>query len=296
MSIAIREYIHNLDKNSTDIIDTIDNDVFADNRQASRGKVYLVGAGPGDPELLTLKAVRCLRQADVVMYDRLINTAILEEAHPNAEFIFVGKGPGCHTMKQKQINALLITHAQLGRTVVRLKGGDPFVFGRGGEEALALQAVDIPFEIVPGISSAIAVPAYAGIPVTHREVASSFTVVTGHEDPHHASTVNWEALAAIGGTLVFLMGVTKLSYITQRLSEAGLSPDTPAAIIQQGTVDQQRVVTGSLATIAEQAVREHILSPAIVVIGAVVNLQAALTWFEATTNSANTQELQGGKR
>lgn len=296
MSIAMREYIHDVDRES---VDTGDNGMFLDNGQAIHGKVYLVGAGPGDPELLTLKAVRCLHKADVVVYDRLINTAILEEAHPNAELIFAGKGPGCHTMKQEQINALLITHAQLGRIVVRLKGGDPFVFGRGGEEALALQAVGIPFEIVPGISSAIAVPAYAGIPVTHREVSSSFTVVTGHEDPRHASTVNWEALAALGGTLVFLMGVTKLSYITQRLSEGGLSPDTPAAIIQQGTVDQQRTVTGSLATIAEQAAREHILSPAIVVIGAVVNLQATLTWFETTPttlSSASTKKLQGGKR
>ncbi|MHB8598160.1 MAG: uroporphyrinogen-III C-methyltransferase [Ktedonobacteraceae bacterium] len=293
MSIAMCEHIHDVDR---DNIDTIDN------REASRGKVYLVGAGPGDPELLTLKAVRCLSKADVVVYDRLINAAILEEAHPNAELIFAGKGPGCHTMKQEQINALLITHAQLGRIVVRLKGGDPFVFGRGGEEALALHAVGIPFEIVPGISSAIAVPAYAGIPVTHRDVASSFTVVTGHEDPHHASTVNWEALAALatlGGTLVFLMGVTKLSYITQRLSEGGLPTETPAAVIQQGTVDQQRVVTGSLATIAEQAEREHITSPATVVIGAVVNLHTTLAWFETvhtTHSNAHTNQLQGEKR
>jgi uroporphyrin-III C-methyltransferase len=295
----MREHLHGVERDSVDNTDNEDNGVFADNGQASRGKVYLVGAGPGDPELLTLKAVRCLRKADVVVYDRLINTAILEEVHPNAELIFAGKGPGCHTMKQEQINALLITHAQLGRIVVRLKGGDPFVFGRGGEEALALHAVGIPFEVVPGVSSAIAVPAYAGIPVTHREVASSFTVITGHEDPHHASTVNWEALAAVGGTLVFLMGVTKLSYITQRLAEGGLPADTPAAVIQQGTVNQQRIVTGSLATIAEQAEREHITSPATVVIGAVVNLHAELAWFETvqtTHSNANTKQLQGGKR
>jgi len=296
MSTAMREHIHDMDR------DSMDNGAFADNGQAARGKVYLVGAGPGDPELLTLKAVRCLRKADVVVYDRLINSAMLEEVHPGAELIFAGKGPGCHTMKQEQINALLITHAHLGRLVVRLKGGDPFVFGRGGEEALALQAVGIPFEIVPGISSAIAVPAYAGIPVTHRDVASSFTVVTGHEDPRHASTVNWEALAALGGTLVFLMGVTKLSYITQRLAEGGLPADTPAAVIQQGTVEQQRVVTGSLATIAEQAENEHIASPAIVVIGAVVNLHETLAWFETAQNdqsnhsSTHTKQLQGGKR
>ena len=290
MSIAMREHIHDADRDSADNMD---------NRQASGGKVYLVGAGPGDPELLTLKAVRCLRKADIVIYDRLINAAILEEVRSSAKLIFAGKGPGCHTMKQEQINALLITQAQLGRIVVRLKGGDPFVFGRGGEEALALHAVGVPFEIVPGISSAIAVPAYAGIPVTHREVASSFTVVTGHEDPRHASTVNWEALAALGGTLVFLMGVTKLSYITQRLAEGGLPTDTPAAVIQQGTVDQQRVVTGALATIAGQAEREHITSPAIVVVGAVVNLHETLAWFESahhTPNSRHTKQLQGGNR
>ncbi|HVB25769.1 MAG TPA: uroporphyrinogen-III C-methyltransferase [Ktedonobacteraceae bacterium] len=293
MSIAMREHIHDADRDSADNMD---------NRQASGGKVYLVGAGPGDPELLTLKAVRCLRKADIVVYDRLINAAILEEVRPSAKLIFAGKGPGCHTMKQEQINALLITHAQLGRIVVRLKGGDPFVFGRGGEEALALHKANIPFEIVPGVSSAIAVPAYAGIPVTHREVASSFTVVTGHEDPHHASTINWEALAALatlGGTLVFLMGVTKLSYITQRLADGGLPTNTPAAVIQQGTVDQQRVMTGSLATIAEQAEHEHITSPATVVIGAVVNLHTALAWFETaqtTHSSANMQQRQRGKR
>ncbi len=292
MSIAMREQIHDVKRDS---VDKGDNGMFSDNGQAAHGKVYLVGAGPGDPELLTLKAARCLRKADVVVYDRLINSAILEEVHPNAELIFAGKGPGCHTMKQEQINSLLITHAQLGRIVVRLKGGDPFVFGRGGEEALALHAVGIPFEIVPGICSAIAVPAYAGIPVTHREVASSFTVVTGHEDPRHASTVNWEALAALGGTLVFLMGVTKLSYITQRLLMAGLPAETPVAIIQQGTVEQQRVVTGSLTTIAEQAEREHITSPATVVIGAVVNLQTTLAWFE-TMHTAHTNQLQGEKR
>lgn len=294
MSIEIHEYVHAPHK-----VDDATHGIVPCSEQAIQGKVYLVGAGPGDPELLTLKAVRCLGKADVVVYDRLINTAILEEVQPGAELIFAGKGPGCHTMKQEEINALLITHAQLGCTVVRLKGGDPFVFGRGGEEALALQAAGIAFEIVPGISAAIAVPAYAGIPVTHREVSSSFTVVTGHEDPRHASSVNWKALAAIGGTLVFLMGVTKLAYIAQQLVDNGLFPDTPAAIIQQGTVAEQRTVTGSLATIAEQAEREHIQSPAIVVIGAVVNLQAALAWFEtaqATQNTAYTEGIQGGKR
>jgi uroporphyrin-III C-methyltransferase len=292
MSTAMREHIHEMDRDNAD---NRNNRVFTDNGEAIGGKVYLVGAGPGDPELLTLKALRCLRKADVVVYDRLINTAMLEEVHPRAELIYAGKGPGCHTMKQEHINAMLVRHAQLGRIVVRLKGGDPFVFGRGGEEALALHDANIPFEIVPGISSAIAVPAYAGIPVTHRELAASFTVITGHEDPRHASTVNWEALAALaasGGTLVFLMGVTKLPDITRRLLESGLPQDTAAAIIQQGTVDQQRVVTGALATIAPRAAREDITSPATVVIGAVVDLQATLAWFETT----HTKERQGGKR
>lgn len=284
MSLALREQIW--DTGSS--FDSIE----IQQGQHVPGKVYLVGAGPGDPELLTLKALRCLRKADVVVYDRLINAEILEEARPSVECIFVGKGPGCHTMKQEHINDLLITHAQAGRVVVRLKGGDPFVFGRGGEEALALHEAGIPFEIVPGISSALAVPAYAGIPVTHRKTATSFTVVTGHEDPRHAETVNWEALAAIGGTLVILMGVATLSSITQHLLEAGLAPETPAAIIQQGTVEQQRVVTGSLAAIVEQAALAHIASPAIVVIGAVVDLHDALTWFDTAQTTASTSHVE----
>ena len=281
MSLAMREQTLNRDR-------TTRNDAI-ESSQSTRGKVYLVGAGPGDPELLTVKALHCLRRADVVVYDRLINAEILEEVRPGAERIFVGKGPGCHTMKQEHINDLLVAHARTGRVVVRLKGGDPFVFGRGGEEALALHNAGIPFEIVPGISSALAVPAYAGIPVTHREVASSFTVVTGHEDPRHAETVNWKALAALGGTLVILMGVATLPSITQHLLEAGLAPETPAAIIQQGTVKQQRVVTGSLANIVERAALAHITSPAIIVIGAVVDLHAVLAWFETSQTTTNTE-------
>ena len=250
---------------------------------SSCGRVYLVGAGPGDPELITLKGLRCLRQADVVVYDRLISPSLLNEAPTQADRVFVGKEPGCHSMKQEEINALLIMHARQGRCVVRLKGGDPFVFGRGGEEALALALVGIPFEVVPGVSSAIAVPAYAGIPVTHRNYASAVTIVTGHEDPAHASsTVNWEMLARLDSTLVILMGTTTLPYITQRLLHGGLHPDTPAAVIQQGTVAQQRVITDTLANIAERAKAARIKSPAVVVIGAVVALSDPLAWFEAT--------------
>ena len=255
---------------------------------SSRGRVYLVGAGPGDPDLITLKGLRCIRKADVLVYDRLISLSLLDEAPIQVERVFVGKEPGCHSMKQEEINALLIKHARQGRLVVRLKGGDPFIFGRGGEEALALARAGIPFEVVPGVSSAVAVPAYAGIPVTHRNCASAVTIVTGHEDTAHtSSSVNWEMLARLDSTLVILMGVTTLPYITQRLLHGDLHPDTPAAVIQQGTVPQQRVITDTLVNIAEHAKTAGIKSPAVVVIGAVVALSDPLAWFEATYGGAN---------
>ena len=255
---------------------------------SSCGRVYLVGAGPGDPELITLKGLRCLRVADVVVYDRLISPHLLDEAPSQAERVFAGKEPGCHSMRQEAITALLITYARRGQIVVRLKGGDPFVFGRGGEEALALAKAGIPFEVVPGVSSAIAVPAYAGIPVTHRDHASSVTIVTGHERRTHVSSaVNWEALAKVGGTLVIMMGVEALAHITQQLLVGGLSPDTAAAVIQQGTIPQQQVITGVLVNIAERARLAKVKSPAIIVIGAVVTLSEALAWFEAVGSAAN---------
>lgn len=251
---------------------------------SSCGKVFLVGAGPGDPELITLKGLRSLRKADVVVYDRLICPDLLDETPAHARRVFVGKVSGHHSMKQEEINALLITYARQGCMVVRLKGGDPFVFGRGGEEALALAQAGIPFEIVPGVSSAIAVPAYAGIPVTQRSLASSVTIVTGHEQHNDGdASVNWEALATLTGTLVILMGVETLSSITQRLLTGGLHPATPAAVIQQGTVPQQRVITDTLVGIAEHASTARITSPAVVVIGAVVALSDPLTWFETLT-------------
>ena len=256
--------------------------------QSSCGRVYLVGAGPGDPELITLKGLRCLRMADVVVYDRLISPYLLDEAPSQAERVFSGKEPGCHSMKQEVINALLIKYARQGRLVVRLKGGDPFVFGRGGEEALALAHAGIPFEVVPGVSSAIAVPAYAGIPVTHRNHASSVTIVTGHEQRTHiSSAVNWEALAKVGGTLVIMMGMEALAHITQQLLAGGLSPDTAAAAIQQGTVPQQRVITGTLVNIAERASIANVKPPAIIVIGTVVTLSRALAWFETACTGVN---------
>jgi len=245
--------------------------------QSSRGRVFLVGAGPGDPELVTLKGLHILRRADIVVYDRLICPDLLDEAPSQAERVFVGKESGHHSMKQEEINALLIKLAQQ----VRLKGGDPFVFGRGGEEALALAHAGIPFEVVPGVSSAIAVPAYAGIPVTHRDLASSVTIVTGHEQSSCLSpAVNWEALAMSGSTLVILMGVETLSHITQRLLAGGLHPDTPAAVIQQGTVPQQRVITDTLLNIAERARAAKIKSPTVTVIGSVVALSDFLAWFQ----------------
>src|SRR5436305_11831347 len=241
--------------------------------QPSYGKVFLVGAGPGDPELITLKGLRSLRKADVVVYDRLICPDLLDEAPSQARRVFAGKASGHHSMKQKEINALLITYARRGCIVVRLKGGDPYVFGRGGEEALALAQAGVPFEVVPGVSSAIAVPAHAGSPVTHRDYASSVTIVTGHEGHGHAApAVNWEALAQLGGTLVVLMGVKALPDFTRRLLEAGLTADLPAAVIQEGTTSRQQTVTGTLADIAERALAAGLSSPATTVIGNVVSL------------------------
>lgn len=245
-----------------------------------RGKVYLIGAGPGDPELITVKGLRYLRSADVVLYDRLISTELLAETRPGTDLIFVGKEAGCHSLAQAEINALLIYHAQRNHIVVRLKGGDPFVFGRGGEEAQALVAAHIPFEVVPGISSAIAVPAYAGIPVTHREYTSSVTIVTGHEGLSASPAVNWEALAALGGTLIVLMGVKALPHFTQKLIAHGMDAQLPAAVIQEGTTPQQRVVTGTLATIATRAIEAGLSVPALTIIGSVVSTREALAWYE----------------
>jgi uroporphyrin-III C-methyltransferase len=230
--------------------------------------------------------------ADVVVYDRLVNLSLLDEAPSRSERVFAGKKAGCHAVKQEEIHALLIQHAMQGRLVVRLKGGDPFVFGRGGEEALALAQAGIPFEVVPGVSSAIAVPAYAGIPVTHRDHVSSVTIVTGHgRYPRGSADVNWETLAKVGGTLVILMGVDTLPHVARRLLNGGLPADTPAAVIQQGTMRQQRAVTGTLMNIAECARRANIISPAIIVIGSVVALRDSLNWFEIRENSEHAERV-----
>ncbi|HOS43886.1 MAG TPA: uroporphyrinogen-III C-methyltransferase [Armatimonadota bacterium] len=245
------------------------------------GLVYLVGAGPGDPGLCTRAGAEALAQADVVVYDRLASDALLALARPDAERIYVGKASARHTRTQDEINALLAEHARAGKTVCRLKGGDPFVFGRGGEEGAYLRARGLAFVEIPGVTSAIAVPAYAGIPVTDRRCASSFAVITGREDADKtASTMDWHGIARGADTLVFLMGLSNLSTIAARLIAHGRAPGTPAAVIQQGTTPRQRTVTGTLADIADAAVRAQLTSPAITVVGEVVRLRETLDWFE----------------
>jgi len=229
--------------------------------------VYLVGAGPGDPGLLTVRGAEVLARADVVVYDRLSVAALLDQAPTHAERISVAKQPGGTSTPQDEINRLLVEHGRAGRTVVRLKGGDPFVFARGGEEAQALLDAGVPFEVVPGITSAIAAPAYAGIPVTLRHSSTSFTVVTGHEDPTSGAegTVNWEAVAQVGGTIVILMGVARMGLIAERLIAGGRSPDTPAAAVQWGTRPEQRTIRATLATLADQ----DLAAPSTIVVGEV---------------------------
>ncbi len=245
------------------------------------GKVYLVGAGPGDPGLVTVKALKLLSRGDVIIYDQLASPELLREARPGAEVIYVGKQAGAHTLPQGGINQLLVDKAKAGLTVVRLKGGDPFVFGRGGEEAEALAAAGIPFEVVPGVTSAVAVPAYAGIPVTHRDYTTLVTFITGHEDPTKAaSSIPWDNLGQNPGTLVFLMGVKNLAENCRRLVKAGRSPETPAALIQSGTLPSQRTVTGTLATIAAVAGAAGLAPPAILVVGGVAELRDRLAWWE----------------
>ena len=245
------------------------------------GRVYLVGAGPGDPGLLTARALELIAAADVILYDRLIPPSALAGARPGAELIYVGKEGGAPSSPQDQIEHTLLEHARGGRIVVRLKGGDPFVFGRGGEEAEVLIEAGIPFEIVPGVTAGVAAPAYAGIPVTHRDVASAVAFVTGHEDPAKPDpALDWGALARFPGTIVVYMGVRQLGAIAERLRAGGRAGDEPAAVVERGTLADQRVVTGTLETIAERAAHEHVRAPAIAVFGPVAALRARLHWFE----------------
>jgi len=245
------------------------------------GIVYLVGAGPGDLGLVTLKARQVIGAADVIVYDRLVPEAALSWAKPDAELVYVGKLPDRHTMKQEEINRLLVERGREGKTVCRLKGGDPFVFGRGGEEALELAKAGVRFEVVPGVTSAISGPAYAGIPVTHRGKATSVAFVTGHEDPtKDESAIDWARLATGVDTLVFLMGVGNLPLIARELLEHGRPPDTPVALIERATTPSQRTVTGPLQDIASLAKDQGVKAPALIVVGEVAALREHLQWFE----------------
>lgn len=252
---------------------------MADKAQA--GRVNLVGAGPGDPELITVKGARCIAEADVLIYDYLAAKALLRQVRPSCECIYVGKQGGDHTMAQEEINRLIVAKAREGKIVTRLKGGDPFIFGRGGEEAEVLTDAGILFEIVPGVTSAIAAPAYAGIPLTHRQFTSTVAFVTGHEDPtKEGSNVDWASLARGIGTLVFLMGVKNLPHIVAELRRHGRPAETPAALVRWGTTSRQQTVTGTLADIVERARAAGMRAPAIIVIGEVVRFRATLHWFE----------------
>jgi uroporphyrinogen III methyltransferase/synthase len=245
----------------------------------ARGKVYLIGAGPGDPGLFTLKGKRCLEEADVVVYDSLANPRLLRYAKPDAEVIYVGKQAGKHTLPQEEIGRLLVARARQGKVIARLKGGDPFIFGRGGEEAEELAAAHIPFEVVPGVTAAVAAPAYAGIPLTHRDFTSTVAFITGHEDPTKDETsIAWDKIATGIGTLVFFMGVGRLPEIVGNLMRHGRSPATPAAVIRWGTRAEQEVVTGTLADLPEKC--QGMEPPALIVVGEVVALREKLSWYE----------------
>ncbi|MGE7055963.1 uroporphyrinogen-III C-methyltransferase, partial [Paenibacillus glucanolyticus] len=245
------------------------------------GKVYLVGAGPGDARLITIKGKECIEKADVVVYDRLASPRLLRWTKPGAQKVYVGKLPDRHTMKQEQINQLLVDFALEGKTVVRLKGGDPTIFGRVGEEAELLYRHGISYEIVPGITSAISVPAYAGIPVTHRDHASSLSIITGHESPEKLDRmIQWDKVTHATGTLIFMMGVAKIGYISRQLIKYGRSPETPVALIRWGTRAEQDTLTGTLADIEDKVKAANFQPPAVIVVGEVVLQRERLKWAE----------------
>lgn len=244
------------------------------------GKVYIVGAGPGDPKLLTIKGLECIQQADVIAYDRLVNKELLTYAKKAARLIYCGKSPGQHGLIQDEIHTLLVAEAQKGHCVVRLKGGDPFVFGRGAEEAAFLREHKIDYEVVPGISAGIAAPAYAGIPVTHRDHATSFAIVTGHGRAEKGNDfLNWDALCAID-TVAFYMSVGNIEHITKQLILHGRSPSTPVAVIEWGTTEKQRTLVGTLETISMQIATQGYSNPSMIVVGDVVNVRDQIAWFE----------------
>ncbi|GLX70033.1 uroporphyrinogen-III C-methyltransferase [Paenibacillus glycanilyticus] len=249
-------------------------------RAAAAGKVYIVGAGPGDPELITVKAMRRIGMADIVMYDRLVNEELLAYAQPDAELVYCGKAPNAHAMPQEAINAALVAYAKQGKTVVRLKGGDPFVFGRGGEEALELAEHGIEWEIVPGITSAIGAAASAAIPLTHRGRAASFACVTGNRCHGDQEPVRWDLLAHSVDTLAIYMGVSQLANIREELLKSGKAASTPVAVIERGTTSQQRVITGTLADIHKLASSLKVTNPALIIVGEVVKVREQLLLAE----------------
>ena len=251
-------------------------------KDKAKGIVYLIGAGPGSPDLITVKGRKCLQKADVIVYDYLASESLLSLAGEDAETIYAGKKSGRHSMSQEEINNLLIEKAKEGLTVARLKGGDPFIFGRGGEEAMELSRAGITFEIVPGVTSAVAVPAYAGIPLTHRGFSSTVCFITGHEDPtKEESSINWSALSESSGTLVFLMGIGNLEKIARKLIDGGRPSDSPVVVIGNGTMPNQRTITGTLANISKKVKDADLTPPGVIVVGDVVNLRGHLNWFES---------------
>lgn len=250
------------------------------------GKVYLVGAGPGDPKLITVYGLECIKKADVIAYDRLVNKELLKNARETAELVYCGKEPGRHGLIQEEIHELLVKEATNGKMVVRLKGGDPFVFGRGAEEAAVLKEANIPYEIVPGITAGIAAAAYAGIPVTHRDYATSFAIVTGHGRAEKGNDfLHWEALANGIDTLAFYMSVGNIRHIADQLITHGRDKNTPVAIIERGTTENQRTLTAKLANIADKIEQERVVNPALIIVGDVVNVREKIAWFEQMEES-----------
>ena len=265
------------DELATTLLQTTLDDVQIDELQ--KGEVYLVGAGPGDPELLTFKALRLMQQADIVFYDRLVSKEVLALVRKEAEQVYVGKQRAWHAVRQEEINQLLLEHAQQGKRVLRLKGGDPFIFGRGGEEIETLAAENIPFQVVPGITASSGCASYAGIPLTHRDYSQSCTFVTGQLKQGELD-LNWQSLVQPRQTVVVYMGLAGLPVLTKKLQEHGLASDMPVALIQQGTTSQQKVWVSTIANIAELAEREQPVAPTLIIIGEVVKLHNSLSWFE----------------
>ena len=255
--------------------------MLSEEGELAMSKVYLVGAGPGDPELITIKGLKAIKKADVILYDRLVNEELLGYAKEGAELIFCGKQPNFHVLQQETINHLLVKHAKKGKIVTRLKGGDPFVFGRGGEEAEYLAKNRVDFEIVPGITSGIAASAYAGIPLTHRDISSSFAFVTGHSKNFEEDRIKWETLVNGVDTIAIYMGVKNFPRIQDRLLQCGKNPNTPIAFIQQGTLHAQKTVISTLGSASDTLIKEKVENPCMIVIGEVVKLREKISWFES---------------